>query len=498
MTISGSTKQSSAPVKQDGWLPDLTGLGGATGSLPKYKAIAAAIARDIKSGVLKPGDRLPPQRELAWGLQVTVGTVTRAYQEAEQLGLVGGEVGRGTYVRPSSEHNRPRSVSLPSDWYAPDPMLEQEIVDPNAPISMQFNFPPGAVGEAALRHTMVELSRDPSLGNLLNYHSPSEGGVQSEAGAAWFAKRGLETKPGEVTVSSGAHNAILATLAALCPTGGKVATEALVYPGLRVIARLLGLDLVPVRLDEEGLCPDALDEVLSNGGINAVYCVPTLQNPTNATMSLERRQDVARVLERHGVPLVEDDLFGLLPSDAPIPVTALIPDLGYCVTSVSKTLSPGLRIGYIRSPARARTQIAAGVRGSTWMASPLTAEIVSRWILEGRADAMLEQRRAIDDSRRQISLRELEGFDVDLPEGSLSAWLHLPDPWHASQFVNAAEREGVLLSAAHAFSIGRARPPFAVRVCLGPPRTDERLVTALGRLKHILKDVDPTQDLAVM
>ncbi len=485
-------------ILQDNWSPDLSAIDEAAQALPKYKAIASAIAQDIGSGVLKPGDRLPPQRELAWALNVTVGTVTRAYQEAEQRGLVGGEVGRGTYVRPSAEHNRARTTPLPADWFAPMPMSEQAVEDPDAPISMQFNFPPGAVGETELRQTLVELSRDPRVGDLLNYHSPSEGGIQAEAGGAWFAMRGLEARPNEVVVSSGAHNAILATLAALCPTGGKVATEALVYPGLRVIARMLGLELVPVKLDEEGLCPDALDEVLGGGGIHAVYCVPTLQNPTNATQSLTRRRDIARVLERHNVPVVEDDLFGLLPGDAPPTLTSLIPDLGYCVTSVSKALSPGLRVGFIRCPARAREQIAAGVRGSTWMASPLTAEIVCRWIREGRTDVMLAERRAIDERRRQISLRELDGMDVDLPKGSLSAWLHLPDPWHASQFVSAAERDGVVLSAAHAFSIGRSRPPFAVRVCMGPPRTDERLVEALRRLKRILKEEDPTQSLAVM
>lgn len=480
-------------INEISWSPDLSKFDG-----PKYRAIADALAADIKTGALVAGTRLPPQRELAWALGVTLGTVTRGYQEAERRGLVGGEVGRGTFVRAPADHNRaPRSDTMPLDWYALDPPDDGE--DEDAPVNMQFNFPPGELGVDELRAALADLSRESGLGRLLGYQPPSGTDRQVEAAQSWFARRGLVDVPETgIVITAGAHNGILAVLSTLCRSGGRVATERLVYPGMRAVARMLGLELVPVELDAQGLCPRALDAVLTKGGIDAIYCVPTLQNPTNATMTEERRVEIARVARTHGVPIVEDDLFGMLPKDAPPPLTRHLPDLGYCVTSLSKSVGPGLRVGFVACPPRAREQVAASVRASTWMAAPLTVEIAGRWILDGTAERILEKRRHHCDSRRAIAKETLGDLEIDMPDAAVHGWLHLPEPWHAAQFVAAAKEEGVILSSAHAFSIGRDRSPFAVRVCLGPPKTETRLRKGLETLNRILRDRDPIDEHAVM
>jgi DNA-binding transcriptional MocR family regulator len=488
------------------WRPSLEGWSG-----PKYRAIAAALAEDVRTGRLGPGTRLPPQRELAWALGVTVGTVTRAYREAEMRGLVAGEVGRGTYVlgaRDAADPSATGAVAPPGmEWAGVQPQPDrpaggETVGDAPAaadgPIPMQFNFPPLDDGAVPLREALTALAADPALPALLGYQPPTGDARQQAAACRWFGLRGLDAAAEEVVVTAGAHNGILAALASLCRSGGRVATERVVYPGLRAIARLIGVELVPVDLDGEGMRPDALQAVLAQGGIDAVYCVPTLQNPTNATQSAARRADLAAVLRRYAVPVVEDDLFGLLPSQAPAPLTALVPELGYCVTSLSKTLAPGLRVGFLRCPAERRDAVAAGVRASTWMAVPLTAEIATRWILDGTAEAVLARRRAAYDARRRAAAAVLEGLDAALPDGALHAWLHLPEPWHASQFVAAAAEAGVILSGAHAFSIGRDRAPFAVRVCFGPPRSEARMLDGLRRLRAILETRDPFTDQAAM
>ena len=502
-------------IQKLSWVPDLSKMSG-----PKYRAIANALAADIAAGSLKPGDRLPPQRELAWSLQVTVGTVTRAYQEAERSGLVGGEVGRGTFVRARQEQPLeqleeivgPRAIlnvgvqppatggvtPIPTDWYVSPPDLRDIGPNDKGPISMQFNFPPGHVGTEDLRKSLLDLSQDPNLCNHLFYQSPVGTRSQAKAGVKWLGMRGLDSTPDNLVICSGAHNGILACLAVLCRRGGKVATEELVYPGLRAIARLIGVDLVQVTIDEEGMCPRSLREVLGRGGVDAVYTVPTLHNPTNVTQSVQRRKEIATVLEEFKVPVVEDDLFGLSPEIAPAPLTTLLPELGYCVTSLSKSLAPGLRVGFIHSPARSREQIVAGVRGSTWMAAPLMVEIASRWILDGTAERMLCERHRIDDARRGMARDVFQGLDFHMPDGALHMWLTLPDPWHASQFVEAAKEQGVILSAAHAFSIGRNRAPFAVRVCLGPPSTEERLMEGLQILRRIIDEQDPSHDVELV
>lgn len=478
-------------IKQDIWVPDLKDHPG-----PKYRAVADAMMADIKAGRLKPGDRLPPHRDLAWALGMTVGTITRAYQEVESFGYVAGEVGRGTFVRPPAEHNRGRHVStLPGDWYSPKTVNAE---DDSMPISMQFNYPPGNVGSDVFRSGLLELSQDPQIERLLGYQRPTGMPLHLDAARMWLKYRGISASDDELVISSGAHNAILACLTTLCRSGGRVATESLVYPGLRAISRMLNFDLVPVELDEEGMCPNALRDVLAVGGIDAVYTVPTLQNPTNATQSEERRDALAAVLREFDMPVVEDDLFGLLPRHAPSPLSARLPTLGYYITSLSKTMAPGLRVGFVKCPVKARDQVAAAVRASTWMAVPLMVELASRWILDGTAKAVLDRRRAVDQTRRDIAQRHFQGLDYSMPDGALHVWLHLPDPWHASQFVSHAKEDGVILSAAHSFSIRRARPPFAVRICLGPPSTEARLEQGLKILRHVIDEHDPTEDGRIM
>lgn len=472
------------------WVPDMTHARG-----PKYRAIADAISRDVESGLLKPGTKLPPQRELAWHLGVTVGTVTRAYQEAEGRGAVAGEVGRGTYVRATQQHNR-RADRIISDWHAMDPV---PVEDPLAPIDMHFNFPPPGRETEAARGALARLAKAPNLTALLGYRSPSETATQAEAAVDWIGRRGFTVDPEEVVVSAGAHNGILVTLSSLTKPGARVLTEALCYPGLQSIARMLGLELIPVAMDEEGLRPDSLEEALHGGAkAAAIYCVPTLQNPTNRTMSEERRREIARIARAAGVPLIEDDIFGHIPEDAPPPLCVHYPEGGFYVTSISKTLSAGFRVGFVRAPKNHRGGVASAVRASAWMASPITVALAADWILSGEADAILKARRALIAERQARVHESLAGQSYDMPEGALHCWLHLPEPWRASQFVAAAAEADVVLSAAHAFTIGRAQNPHAVRVCLGPPSTPDRAEEALHRLARILATQDPRDEVHVM
>ncbi|MCR9220887.1 MAG: PLP-dependent aminotransferase family protein [Alphaproteobacteria bacterium] len=484
------------------WTPDLSEAPG-----PKYAAIADLLARDVQAGRLKPGDRLPPQRDLAWRLGVTVGTVTRGYREAERRGLVAGEVGRGTFVRARSDRLRPLfdrggagdGPGLP--WSAGDPVMEESPSAPEqGPIALQSNIlTPGSEAHL-LRRTLAEMAADDTSATeeLLSYQPRQAASRFRRAGISWLARRGLEAVEGDVAVSAGAHNGLMSTFAAILKPGQRVLTEALTYPGVKTIAKLLDLELVPGALDAEGLTVEAVADAAAAGRIDAVYTVPTLQNPTTATMSEQRRRDIAAVCERFEIPIVEDDICGLFPPDAPAPLVRYAPSTGYYVTSLSKTLAAGLRIGFVKTPPRMRDVVAASIRACTWMASPITAEIATRWIESGGADAVLAERRAVLESRAQRAREVLDGFSFRLPPGGLHLWLDLPRPWRASQFVAAAAARDVLLTAAHAFTVGDAPLPPAVRVCLGGPASDERLAEGLERLRRILEDVDPLSDSEVM
>jgi len=447
------------------WQPELSATTG-----PRYRAIAQALASDIAAGRLKPGDRLPPQRNLAWSLGVTVGTVSRAYSEAERMGLVRGEVGRGTYVKTSSD--------------GPDEDAEPGK-DPGQ-VDMSIAKPP-AVGEAFdLAAALEALARSSTCAQLADY-SPNAGHAAHRAcGARWLAKSGLEVEPARVVVTAGAQQGLLAALAAVTRPGDRLLTEALTFPGIQPAARMLGLGLTGLPMDQEGLLPDALEQAARAGAGRVLYCIPNLQNPTTAVMSAARRRAIAAVVERHGLILIEDDVFGLLIDPPGPPITSLVPDRGYLVTSVSKTLSPGLRVGYVAAPESGVERVVAAVRASSGMNASLNAEIVRRWIEGGAAERILKARRAEAAARIELARKLLDGHRFRLPAGSLVAWIAVPEPWRAAELASAARRRGLSLLPADVFAVDRGQIPHFVRVGLGGAGSREELERSLRLLVELM------------
>ena len=451
------------------WLPDLERYPG-----PRYAAIAQALAQAIGEGALVPGDRLPPQRDLAWKLGVTVGTVTRGYSEAERRGLVKGEVGRGTYVRPTG---------AVENW-----MMRGGEEDAAGVVDMNFILPTPSSELESFGATLTALGQQPDILETLGYQPHIGRKRHRDAGSDWLARSGLEVPAERIALVSGAHHGIVAALAAIARPGERILTEALTYPGLQAAARLLGLRLEPVALDEEGLLPEALDAACRNGEARGVYFVPKLQNPTTATMSEARRREIAAVCRRHALPFIEDDLFGLLDAETPTPVTTLAPELGHYVTSLSKTVSPGLRIGYVAAPAASMDRLSQAVRSTCWMATPLTGEIASRWIGDGTADRILVSLRAEAEKRRRAALEILAPWQPLCPEGSLHLWLHLPEPWRAGAFAAEALSRGARITPSDTFAVGRAAEVQAVRIGLGPARGAEALEKGLGVIAGLLRE----------
>ena len=471
-------------IREISWLPDLTDRHAA-----KYIAIADCLAEDIASGRLAVGTRLPTHRDLAWELQVTVGTVSRAYREAERRGLIAGEVGRGTYVQtPRSTTANGKPLLNDADIFVPDEEPLRD--DPDQPINMVFNFPPPGIAHQEMRKTMARLTDDPVLAQCIGYQ-PHVGMERHRiVGSQWLAQRGIDVAPDDVLLTPGAHCGVLVSLSAITNPGDLVVTEALSYAGLKSIARTLGLRLDTLEIDEFGLLPDSFEAACREKKPAALSCVPTLHNPTNAIMPVERRQQIAEIARKYNVPIVEDDIFSMLLPDAPPPLYTFAPDLTFYVTSISKTLSPGLRVGYVTGPARHKTALSAAIRATSWMASPLTAEIASRWIMEGRAQDILESHKREAMARKFLFDERFGpiGASYKLPEGALHAWLQVPESMRAAEFVRAAEKRGVQLCPHDAFTIGRAPSPHAVRICLGPPREQETLARALNILKEIFLD----------
>jgi DNA-binding transcriptional MocR family regulator len=313
----------------DVWIPDLTKYAG-----PRYKAIADAIADAIERGRLPVGAQLPPHRDLAARLGLTVGTITRGYSEAERRGLIMGETGRGTFVREDLFSDTQDALSATGD---------ASLID------LSLNLPPQPIGntpEQALAATLKSLAADPALAGTLRYQPHEGAAAHRAAGAVWLKHTGLEADPNRLLVTSSAQHALTIIFATLAQAGDVVLTEALTDPGMKDLANLLRLRLEGLPIDAHGLRPDAFEAACRSRVAKLLFIIPTLHNPTTAVMPETRRREIAALAQEHNVLIVEDDVYGMLPAERPLPIAAFAPEQTFYVTSLAKCVAPGLRLGY--------------------------------------------------------------------------------------------------------------------------------------------------------
>jgi DNA-binding transcriptional MocR family regulator len=459
------------------WIPDLSNQRG-----PRYLAIADALATDIRGNRLSPGDRLPTHRELAYRLGCTVGTVTRAYSEAERRGLIGGEVGRGTFVRSDIAVRATIRSSAPIANAAAQSATEAGLID--FAINTPTDLDSGGEYDLVLRRMLRELSEQQGIGSLLNYQPNGGNRAHREAGATFLAGSGLQIDPERVLVTAGAQHAMTVALGALTEPGDTVLTEALTWPGLRRLADFLRFRVQGVAMDQYGILPDAFDAACRGRNVKSLYCVPNLQNPTSIVMPEERRREIAEVARRYGVKIVEDDVYGFLVPDAPKPLITHAPELGVFCTSVSKAMAPGLRVGYLGVMTEDGSLMQEAMRSTTWMAMPVAAEISARWINSGEG-ARISDKRRDEYTRRQTMAREaFAGLPYQAHPSSMHGWLDLPEEWPADSFTLQARIRGVAVCPSSSFALSR-NLRNGVRISLTAPSgidTVARGIDVIARL----------------
>jgi len=448
------------------WWPDLSET-----DKPRYLAIADAIAEDIRNGRLAPADRLPPQRKLARRLNIDFTTVARGYVEAQKRGLIESRVGQGTFVRPGARRRHGPIARHP------------EIVD------LSMNLPPEPDDPELLdrmQDGLESLGRD--LVYLMRYQG--FGGVEADkdAAASWLRRRALAPQQDRLFIAPGAHPALLGILGLMAKAGDVVLSEALTYPGARSIAAQLGLKLVGLPMDEQGVGADAFADACQRFNAKVLYLNPTLLNPTTHTISQVRRMAIAETARRFGVAIVEDDPYGFLPTDGPPPFAALAPDITWHVSGLAKCLGAGLRIAYVVVPdARSGWLFASSVRTATVMASPVTVALATRWITDGTADALLAAVRQESIERQRLAAAILPAGCFRADPAGFHLWVSLPESWTRSAFVGHMRSTGVGMVASDAFATEGA-PPEAVRVCLGGPADRSAVRGALEFMAHALTE----------
>ncbi len=442
-------------------------------SKPLYLAIADAVAGDVASGLLARGDRLPPQRALAWTLGVTLGTVTRAYAEAESRGLLTGEVGRGSYIRSSTEV-APLS-GLPSD--------ENDLVD------LSHSIPPPVVTSQEFDQALAAIMRDPKKLGLLDY-APPEGFAQHRAMAAqWLKRSGIEAEERDVFVTAGAQLGLVTALQALVEPGEKVMAETINYAVLRSTFKAAHVQPLCLVQDEEGLLPDAFEKAAAAGQSRVLYLVPTLQNPTTHTMSRQRRDEIVSIARKYDVTIIEDDIFRLLDERVQPPTFySLAPERTLHITGLSKTLAPGLRLGFVLTPKGQERLLRNHLRSMSPRSVGVMGEMARHWVASGKADEILLRIRAELARRRAAFMEVFKDHRVHCAPAAPFAWLELPPEWTGNRLAAALRAKRILVTPGTEFDLSATQKGAQhVRICFGSPQTQWRPLASFEAIRSLMQ-----------
>ncbi len=437
---------------------------------PLYKELADAIERDIMNGQLLPGERLPTHRELADELGINVSTVTRGYREAEKRGLLTGTVGRGTYVSSDA------TTATAMVFFEPcqPGMLEMGLISP------LYHMDPDVTDG------FKRIARRKNPGSFMRYSDPRGLPEHRQAGANWAARYGMEAGAEDIIVCAGAQHGLTCCLSGLFRPGDRIATDALTYPGMKTLAAMLGIRLVPIPMDTLGMMPEGLDAACRREEIKGLYLMPGVHNPTTITMPANRRRDIAHLANKHDLLIIEDDAYDLTdPGEIP-PVSSLARDRSVYVAGVSKSLAAGLRVAFLAAPRHHQKDLAQAVLNTIWMAPALNSELAAMWINDGTADRVVEAKRTEAARRYMIACDIFEGFRFRGKPSGFYLWLDLPEPWTGEKLEIAAQQKGVNVFGAEKFAVGDTTVPTSARISLTGTDSRDDLRKGLMTIRDIL------------
>lgn len=460
------------------WLPDIS-----QGSGPLYVRLADRIESDIAQGILPAGTKLPPQRDIAYDLKVTIGTISRAYSLVRERGLVSGEVGRGTFVLARDAgpaHAVPMETKLSFD-------------------SNQRGMEGGSRGRLIMDSTSApDIAQSSVIGELLQRimvkwpdktidYTRSWPAGWREAGARWLSAGSWSPDPACVVPTLGVHASAMAIIAAATLPGDKIAFEELTYCSIARSANLIGRRSIIVKLDEHGPDPEDFERLCAQQHPKLAFFIPSLHNPTATIMPVERRREIAEIARRHNVWLIEDSIYGALLDDPPAPISSFLPERTFHIGGLSKTVSAGVRGGWTSCPANLATRIQIAHKmvtgGMPFMLGELSAELV----LSGAADTIRQASRDEIEAREEMVRETFAGLEMTTHKRAPFAWIKLPDPWLSGTFKRAAAGEGVLVDDEDEYKPGRTEHVHhRIRVGFSTVRSRTDLQAGLATIRRLI------------
>ncbi|MFD2166988.1 PLP-dependent aminotransferase family protein [Thalassotalea euphylliae] len=450
------------------WAPSLS-----DSDKPLYQQIVDAMAADIASGKLAIGEKLPPQRQLAWHLDINLSTVTKAFHLAAQQHLIAGEVGRGTYILGQSVE---AELFLLNQAKQP----KGDTHDTSAIIDLSTHIPATKVHDHDLENAISAITKAHNgLSTFLDYHSPSSLAHLQMAASTWLNQNQYKIPADRCVITNTAQNALMVSLMASCQKDDVVLVNELTFPGMKAIAKQLHLKLYGVKTDQQGIIPEALDLAIRSTGARVLVSDSTFQNPTGACMSAERQTAFINVLKRHNLLFIEEFVMGML-AGAP-PVSGAIQTQSILISSFAKTVSPGIRFATIAGKHPILETVAQESHATSWQMSPLMAEVARHWINEGIA----EQRKQwqINEIAKRYRIFKQVMPELSLPtdsNGCSHVWL--PTLGDAKEAAIVLEKKGVRVVPSHYFAVNHQFIQ-AVRVSLTAAKSRQQLKIGLERIK---------------
>ena len=417
----------------------------------RYKAVVDRYAQAIRSGQLPAGSRLPTHRTLAAEERLSLATATRVYRELEEMGLVSGETGRGTFVR---------DLSLPPGHGVDQQVVAADVVDLN------FNYPSLPAQGDALREALRQLAMAGDIDSHLRYQPHAGRLAERDIIARHLTCQHFAPDAENVLIVNGAQHGLAVTVMGLLRPGDVVAVDALTYSGFKVLAALYHLELAAIPCRPEGPDLQALQTLCQQRRVRAVYTMPTLHNPLGWVLNTGQRQALADLARQHDLLIIEDAAYARLVSHPPPPVVSYAPERTVYVTGFSKNIATGLRVGVVISPPRYRPEIERAIRATTWNTPTLISSLICAWIEDGTVARFETQKRQDARQRQQVAREVLCGLPVVSHPDSYFVWLPLGEESRADRLANALMERRISVSTAEPFCVS-ATIPQALRIALG-------------------------------
>ena len=441
---------------------------------PVYLALAEQLEKDIAGGFLPPGTKLPPQRELADFLDLNVTTVTRAYRLCELKGLIYAVVGSGTFVSP----NAAKSVTISTE------NLVRESIDLGFVSSFESC-------NSMLTDTIAAVTKKKQISELLNYEYPTGMPHHKAAGVNWLKNIGVQTDTDHIAIVSGTQNGLALSLFALFEPGNRIAVDTYTYANFIELAKMYHIQLVPIPGDSEGMGAEELEAQHRLNPLHGVFLMPSCCNPTTIMISEKRKRELASVIEKYHLILIEDDIHafftsGIVP-DYQGAMVRLIPEQTIYLCGTSKPICSGLRVAYLVYPDRFREKILKAIFNVNVKTSSLDTEIISELILSGKANEIVERKRLLAAEMNTLFFEffpEVRWIGHPL---SFYRWLPITDRRGGIQIEQELQDAGIRVYHSDRFLSGPRETQAYLRIALSTANTKGQLQTGLSILAEKLR-----------